>query len=582
MLVAWSGLELLRYGLYRSFGFSFEIAEVFDTTIADLTYMHLKEPDLWPITYAGYSWGLSWYYAIALCLVAICYIYLLILVIFRHSTHESPPNTSWWSLYADLWPIEINCVFLVGVTRSLSLMIIHGASFQVFGGTSQNATKGHSATWAHLTSHYYLAVFVIITNVWMNVGAYAYSKYEDYVRGVCFDESTPLDGKVYIVTGSNTGIGYQTAAELTYMGATVVMACRTPEKANAAREQILRGRQADWTSVGKTEPIAPSKVMVLPLDLNSFKSVRAFVAAFKNLQLPLHGLINNAGLMTAERYETSPGSGLEAVMTANHLAHFLLTNLLMPELNATAHRELAALRLRKGGGGSGGDVQDVQDVQDAEQQDKSKSKSKGKGKGKGKGKTVAFAETTEAEAEPTGLTQEDIDSCYGRVVTLASALHRSTTAFNFDDIMSEKNYSLFGTYAQSKLANVLFTCELQDRIDVQSAGKEIDHQILVVANSVHPGCVRTEVTRNMSKLIQLGNDLSAPLMCWLQKTPREGCFSSVFAAISPEAVAADEDGLRGGAYYFHCQKADMGAGVNATDAKRLWKVSEAYVEEKFM
>ena len=169
MLVAWSGLELFRYSLFKVFGFSFQINEVFDTTIADLTYMHLKEPDLWPITYAGYSWGLSWYYAVTLCIVAICYIYLFILVIFRYSTYESPPQSSWWSLYADLWPIELNCVLLVGITRSLSLMIIHGASFNVFGGTSQYATHGHSATWAHLTSHYYLAVFVIITHAWMNV-----------------------------------------------------------------------------------------------------------------------------------------------------------------------------------------------------------------------------------------------------------------------------------------------------------------------------------------------------------------------------------------------------------------------------
>jgi len=399
------------------------------------------------------------------------------------------------------------------------------------------------------------------------------------VRGVCFDEGTPLDGKVFIVTGSNTGIGYQTAAELAYMGATVIMACRTPEKANAAREQILRGRCADWAGTGKGDPVPPSKVMVLPLDLNSFKSVRSFVAAFKKLQLPLHGLINNAGLMTAERAETSPGSGMESVMTANHLSHFLLTNLLMPDLNATAHRELQALRMRKGHEDKGGKCTD-------QKIDKEKNKSNGNNgnNGNDKAKTVAFVNATETEtsAEPVGPTQEEIDACYSRVVNLASALHRSTTAFNFDDIMSEKNYSLFGTYAQSKLANVLFTCELQDRIDVQSAGKPIDEQILVVANSIHPGCVRTEVTRNMSQVIQLGNDLSKPLMCWLQKTPREGCFSTVFAAISPEAVAADDDGLRGGAYYFHCQKADMGAGVNSTDAKRLWKVSEAYVEERFM
>jgi len=413
----------------------------------------------------------------------------------------------------------------------------------------------------------------------LQVAQYAYSKYEEYVRGICFDEATPLDGKVYIVTGANTGIGYQTAAELTYMGATVIMACRTPEKANAARERILRG-SADWSGMGKREPIAPSKLMVLPLDLNSFKSVRAFVAAFKNLQLPLHGLINNAGLMMAERSETSPGSGLESVVTANHLSHFLLTNLLLPELNATAHRELQALRMRKGREDKTGKSASQRAGRDKDK-DKGKDKDKDKGKDKGKDK-AAFAAEPEADTEPTGPTQEEIDACYSRVVNLASALHRSTTAFNFEDIMAEKKYTLFGTYAQSKLANVLFTCELQDRIDVYSAGKPIDEQMLVVANSVHPGCVRTEVTRNMSKLVQLGNDLSAPLMCWLQKTPREGCFSTVFAAISPEAVAADDDGLRGGAYYFHCQRADMGVGVNPTDAKRLWTVSEAYVEEKFM
>jgi NAD(P)-dependent dehydrogenase (short-subunit alcohol dehydrogenase family) len=400
----------------------------------------------------------------------------------------------------------------------------------------------------------------------MQVLQYVYSKYEEYVVGECFDETTPLEGKVYIVTGANTGLGFHTAAELAHMGATVVMACRTPAKAQAARDLILQGRSNEMRTP-KKEMIAPSKVIILPLDLNSFDSVREFVASFKKLQLPLHGLINNAGMMSAERSETSDNSGLETVMTANHLSPFLLTNLLLPELNATAHRELQALRIRKGHESHSGDV--------AQQSSKSKKAAVGK-------KSEASAQDSEVQTSSTGPTQADIDACYGRIINVASALHKSTKAFNFDDIMSEKNYSLFGTYAQSKLANVLFTCELQERFDRLSHGKPLDDQILVVANCVHPGCVRTEVTRNMSPLVQLGNNLAAPIMCWFQKTALQGCYTSVFTAISPEAVETDEYGQRGGGYYFHCEKCAMGPGVNATDAKRLWMVSEAYVEQKFM
>ena len=77
------------------------------------------------------------------------------------------------------------------------------------------------------------------------------------------------------------------------MNATVVLACRSVDKANDAKESIM-----------KTTRCSPSKVIVLPLDLCDFDSVRNFAKLFVELQLPLHGLINNAGMMTDKRTTT--------------------------------------------------------------------------------------------------------------------------------------------------------------------------------------------------------------------------------------------------------------------------------------
>ena len=116
--------------------------------------------------------------------------------------------------------------------------------------------------------------------------------YLKYVAGVTFTTSNQ-EGKVFVVTGSNTGIGFNTARELVRMGATVVLACRSVEKAEEAKVLIL-----------KETKVLDTKVIVIQLDLCDFTSVRAFVKAFATLGLPLHGLINNAGVMTAERSVT--------------------------------------------------------------------------------------------------------------------------------------------------------------------------------------------------------------------------------------------------------------------------------------
>lgn len=74
------------------------------------------------------------------------------------------------------------------------------------------------------------------------------------------------------------------------MNASVVLACRSVSKANDAKESIIRATSC-----------SPTKVIVLPLDLCDFESVRSFAKSFYELKLPLHGLINNAGMMTDKR-----------------------------------------------------------------------------------------------------------------------------------------------------------------------------------------------------------------------------------------------------------------------------------------
>lgn len=130
-------------------------------------------------------------------------------------------------------------------------------------------------------------------------------------------EVTDQSGRVILITGANTGIGEETAKALAAAGAHVLLACRTEAKAAPVREAIqAAGGQATF----------------LPLDLASLASVRECARRFEALDLPLHTLINNAGLVT-------PGQtrdGFELIFGVNHLGHFLLTQLLLPALKAEA------------------------------------------------------------------------------------------------------------------------------------------------------------------------------------------------------------------------------------------------------
>lgn len=129
-----------------------------------------------------------------------------------------------------------------------------------------------------------------------------------------------MSGKIAIVTGANSGLGLETSAGLAQAGATVIMACRDPDRAASALADV-RHR-------------APkAKVQTMALDLADLASIRAFVTAFKRKHRKLHILCNNAGVMHLPYQKTR--DGFEMQIGTNHLGHFALTGLLFGRLNTT-------------------------------------------------------------------------------------------------------------------------------------------------------------------------------------------------------------------------------------------------------
>jgi NAD(P)-dependent dehydrogenase (short-subunit alcohol dehydrogenase family) len=128
-------------------------------------------------------------------------------------------------------------------------------------------------------------------------------------------------GRVIIVTGANSGLGWETARALAQKGATVIMACRNPPKAEAAAARI-----AALGPAGRT--------VVMGLDLADLDSVRSFAAAFRRIHNRLDGLVNNAGVGNFPFGRTA--QGFELHFGVNHLAHFALTGLLLDLLNAAS------------------------------------------------------------------------------------------------------------------------------------------------------------------------------------------------------------------------------------------------------
>ena len=301
------------------------------------------------------------------------------------------------------------------------------------------------------------------------------------------DEMPPCAGKLAIVTGANSGIGYHTALELARKGASVVLACRNPQKAEDALTRL------------KTA-VPGAKAELAALDLSDLKSVRAFGASFAARGGALDLLINNAGIMAPLSRKTSP-DGFELQMATNHFGHFLLTSLLLPSLRR-------------------------------------------------------------APAP--------------RVVTVASIAHRRGK-MNFDDMQSERSYSPFASYAQTKLANLLFAFEFQRRLD--KAG------IKLLSVAAHPGVAMTSLIVNglgggAQTLVTRVINFFSPLY---MHSEEQGALPTLYAATMPDVVPGGyygPDGFRemtGFPVKVDCKP----QAKDAVAAGRLWEISENLTGAKF-
>lgn len=288
-----------------------------------------------------------------------------------------------------------------------------------------------------------------------------------------------LTGKVVVVTGANTGLGKASAARLARLGAEVCLACRSPEKAEAAAAEIR-------ASTGN------AAVSTVPLDLASLASVRACAAELGRRYPRIDVLQNNAGVMALPK-RTLTTDGFEYQFGVNHLGHFLLTNLLMGSL-------LKAER--------------------------------------------------------------------PRIVNLSSAAHQIPPGtVDFEDLMGEKDYQPWKAYGQSKLANILFTKELQRRLDARTDA--------ATAMCCHPGGVRTELGRNLD-LPAWAFPLLVPLV-YFTKSVEQGAQTQTRLSADPALHRAGA-----GKYFDNCAEAQPAPpALDAAAARRLWEVSEELTGQRF-
>ncbi|KAI8854205.1 hypothetical protein BC829DRAFT_426844 [Chytridium lagenaria] len=142
-----------------------------------------------------------------------------------------------------------------------------------------------------------------------------------------------LNGKVVIVTGASSGLGLTSTIEMAKKGAHVILACRSIKKA----QEVVDKANID-------NPNHTLKLTIMECELSSLASVRKFAAEFKNTKLPIHILMNNAGVMAIKDFTLST-DGIEMQLAANHFGHFYLTTLLIPILEKTALTSESSVRI---------------------------------------------------------------------------------------------------------------------------------------------------------------------------------------------------------------------------------------------
>jgi len=283
------------------------------------------------------------------------------------------------------------------------------------------------------------------------------------------EQAPDQTGRVAIVTGSNSGIGFETARVLAGKGATVIMACRNLDKANPKAEEIRAAHPG-------------CDVEVMRLDLSNLDSVREFADEFREKHSRLDLLINNAGIMVPPYGTTA--QGFETQFGVNHLGHFALTGLLLDLIVKTPG---------------------------------------------------------------------------ARIVTVSSVAHYMGK-IDFSDLNWERGYKAQAAYGQSKLANLLFTYELQRRL--AAAGKD------TLAVAAHPGWTSTNLQEHAPSVKFMNR--------FFGQEPLMGAL--------PTLYAATESDVKGGEYYGPSGLLEMNgppkrvkSNKRSRDenvAERLWNVSQ--------
>lgn len=279
-------------------------------------------------------------------------------------------------------------------------------------------------------------------------------------------------GRTAVVTGANTGVGYEIATALAAKGATVVLAVRNLDKGEDAARQIRQAHPG-------------ASVELQKLDLSSLESVRAAAEELNSRDAGIDLLINNAGVMSTQR-KTTP-DGFELQFGTNHLGHFALTGLLLDRILAAP--------------GS-------------------------------------------------------------RIVTMSSIGHKSIREIRFDDLQAERSFTRIGTYSHSKLANLMFSYELQRRL----AGTQ------TISVAAHPGASKSSLGRSDSLL----DTLVAKVFSVTQQSTPMGALPALRAATDPGVIGGQYFGPRGIAQ-FQGHPTVVSSSPTSHDAaaqRRLWEVSE--------
>jgi NAD(P)-dependent dehydrogenase (short-subunit alcohol dehydrogenase family) len=278
-------------------------------------------------------------------------------------------------------------------------------------------------------------------------------------------------GRTAVITGANTGLGYETAAALAAKGAHVVLAVRNLEKGKDATALIAM--RTPGASVALQE-----------LDLTSLESIRAAAEQLRSQHDRIDLLINNAGVMFTPKATTK--DGFELQFGTNHLGHFALTGLLLDRLLGVP--------------GS-------------------------------------------------------------RVITVSSIGHRGGR-IRFNDPQWERGYNRAWAYGQAKLANLLFTYELQRRLTGTNT----------IAAAAHPGGSRTELTRNTPPLLRI---VTGPFEL-ISQDAAMGALPTLRAATDPAVLGGQYYGpggfaeLRGYPRVVASNRRSHDVDVQ----KRLWTLSE--------